>query len=144
MNEKKTVGQMYVEAQKTEDAPMSLRELTDAMHQEYEAKLIETIENGKKQYPDEKYFFIEDITKQERLMMKVLRHIILPRMTCPTPNYDQTVYRYHVADDALEYIWTIPSPASCQMYRANALMVAPEERELLQFVLDFDDGTLEK
>jgi hypothetical protein len=59
------------------------------------------------------------------------------------PFYDQTVYRYHKYDGRVEFLWVIPSKDSCINYREYALEVDPEERELLQFVLDFYDGTLQ-
>lgn len=139
----KTVGQLYLEAQKTPDGEIGIHELTQKMFAQYEEKLVETIDNGKKLYPDEPYFFIEDLTKREKLMSKLIRHFIVPRSTCPTPNYDQTVYRYCKEDDALEYIWTIPAPEVCQEYLDNMLLLGPEDKELLQFILDFRDGKLE-
>ena len=139
----KTVGQIYLEAQATPDNEIDVAELTQKYFKEYEENLVKTIENGKKLYPDEPYFFIEDITKRERLMAKLIRHLILPRATCPTPNYDQTVFRYCKADDALEYIWTIPAPEVCREYIDSMLLLGPEDKELLQFILDFRDGKLE-
>ena len=144
MKEKtKTVGQMAVEAALKKQDPMLVRDQTTLMHQEYGDKLFDTVAKGKQEYPEEPVFFIEDITRQERLLMNVLRHTLFPRISCPTPNYDQTVYRYKKKDDTLELVWTVPSPETCAYYLHNSLMVAPEERELLNFILDFKEGRLE-
>ena len=140
----KTVGQLSYEASLKKQDPMRVRDQTEMMHEEYGDKLFDTVAKGKQLYDQEPYFFIEDITRQERLMMNVIRHTLIPRITCPTPNFDQTVYRYCKKDDTLELVWTVPSPETCQHYIDNMLLVAPEEKELLDFILDFKDGRLEK
>ena len=109
---------------------------------EYDYNLYTTCEAGKKFYP--KNFFIVVTTKKERLMDNVIRNYFYHRWTCPTPTWDQTVYRYNRADDCLEFIWVIPSQYACEYLRANALTVLHEERDLLNFVMNFFDGTLDR
>jgi hypothetical protein len=140
----KTVGQLSLEASLRKQEPMRVRDQTTMMHEEYGEKLFETVAKGRELYREEKFFFIEDITRQERLMMNVLRHTLIPRITCPTPNYDQTVYRYSMNDDTVELIWTIPSPETCSYYLHNRPLVVDEERELMEFILAFRDGILER
>ena len=77
-------------------------------------------------------------------MHNVIRNYFFHRSTCPTPEWDQVVYYYKRADDALNFLWVIPSKDTCELLRENALMVAPDERDLLNFVLNFYDGTLER
>src|SRR5579863_8749739 len=89
-------------------------------------------------------FYVVIITKREPLMPNVMRNYFCARSTCPTPDYDQTVYKFHRKEGMVEYIWTIPDKQSCLYLQDNMLMVAPEEKELLQFVLDFADGSLFK
>jgi hypothetical protein len=146
MNKKKekTVGQLSHEASLLEKEPIRVQEQTAKMHEEYGEELMRAIQKGIETYPGEPIFFIEDITRQERLMMNVIRHTLIPRMSCPTPNYDQTVYRYSMKDDTLELVWVLPSPETCQYYLQNLPLVVDEERELMQFILDWRDGRLEK
>ena len=145
MNKKKekTVGQLSYEASLLEKEPIRVQEQTAKMHEEYGDELMRAIQKGIETYPGEPIFFIEDITRQERLMMNVIRHTLIPRLTCPTPNYDQTVYRIIVKDQAIEYIWSLPDRISCITYLENMPIVVDEERELAQFILDFRDGRLE-
>jgi hypothetical protein len=63
---------------------------------------------------------------------------------CPTPTYDQTVFRYNASQGHLEYLWTVPDRETALVYKANKNQIVPAERPLLKFVLDFFDGTLLK
>lgn len=117
-------------------------ELEREMHKEYEKNIFECIDAGKKQYPHD--FYVVVITKQERLMQNVFRNYFFSRSTCPTPEYDQTVYKYHRANDVIEFLWVIPDRETSFIFKDNALQIVPEERWLLQCVLDFADGTLFK
>lgn len=107
---------------------------------EYDKNLFECIAEGKKKHPTED-FYIVVITKKERLMPNVIRNYFFPRSSCPTPDYDQTVYKYSKSGD-IEFIWVIPKKEACLYMIKHALEV--EEKELLGFVLDFLDGTLMK
>lgn len=123
-------------------------ETTDPVEQmreqlsEYDQNIFECIAASLSKYP--KDFYIVVITKKERLLENVLRHYFFSRLTCPTPDYDQTVYRYERSSDMLEYLWTIPSKHTCLQMLNNVLEVPLEQRDLLQFVMDFADETLFK
>jgi hypothetical protein len=112
------------------------------MHKDYERNIYECVEVHKKQIMHS--FYVLVVTKREQLMQNVLRNYFFARTSCPSPDWDQTVYKYHYDDDAIEFLWVIPSRDTCELLKANAIHVAPEERDLLNFVLDFEDGTLLK
>jgi hypothetical protein len=107
---------------------------------DYEINLFETITAGKSVYTGP--FYLVVITKKERLMENVLRHYFFHRATCPTPDYDQAVYRYTPSDESIEFLWVIPAKDVCYHLRDNALVVDQKERELLKYVLEFFDDTL--
>lgn len=139
---RKTIGSISVElSQKTPDSRDPI-ELQREMHRDYEQNVFNCVEQAKTVFSDD--FFVVVETKQERLFHNVIRNYFYSRLSCPTPNYDQTVYRYNSADDLIEFLWVIPSRDTCFTFRQNILHIVPEERELLKFVLDFDDGTLYK
>jgi hypothetical protein len=75
-------------------------------------------------------------------MQNVLRNYFFPRNSCPTPEWDQAVYFYSRKDEKIDFMWVIPSKDTCKLFKENALLIAPEEKELLQFILEFEDGTL--
>lgn len=141
MAKKKTIGaissELLVKADDTHTVVDQMREQLS----EWDASLFETIESAKNVWPN-KDFFIVVITKQERLMPNVFRNYFFTRLSCPTPDYDQTVYKYNSRGDIIDFVWVIPCRDACIHLRENALIVTPEERGLLDFVLRFADGTL--
>jgi len=137
---KKTVGAVSLEfAQKTPDSRDPI-ELEREMHRDYEENIHKAIEDGKNTIEGD--FFITVITKKERLMKNVLRHYFLARKSCPSPDYDQTVYHYHRYDDRLEFLWVLPSKDTCVLFKDNMLQIDPKERELLNFILMDSCGEL--
>jgi len=137
-----SVGKIAVELQQKAKDPVSVIDQTNECLSEYEKELLKCADLGKKSYKGS--FFITVITKKERLMENVLRNWFIHRLSCPTPDYDQTLYRYDKQRDDLEFIWTIPSKDACLYLKSNAMEVTESERALLKFVLDFADGTLFK
>lgn len=122
--------------------PIIPSEQAAAMLTDWDKNMLEAINAGLKKYHHDFYIVVE--TKKERLMQNIIRNFFFTRVSCPTPNYDQTVFKYHYKDDLLEFLWVIPARDICHDLRDNALFVPVEHKELLQFVLDFDDGTLFK
>lgn len=142
MTERKTVGQVSSELLlKTPDTRDPI-ELEKAMHSDYEKNIYECISIHKKIFTND--FYVVVITKKEPLMQNVMRNYFYARHSCPTPDYDQTVYFYDQENDIIEFLWTIPSKDTCLYLKENALLVDLAESELLRFVLNFADGTLFK
>ena len=107
---------------------------------EYIPNLIECVENGKKnRFGD---FFVEVITKKEKLLSNVLRNYFINRGTCPTPDFDQTVFRYNRADDNVEFLWCVPAPSVCIELMQDIKNTPPEEEELVNTIINFSNGTL--
>ena len=116
--------------------------LERAMHGEYVDNIDGCVRVSRNDYPNN--FFVVVITKKERVMQNVLRNYFFARSTCPTPDYDQTVYQYIKEDDRLDLLWVIPSKDACMMFVEQRALVDPSEYELLNFVLQFADSTLYK
>lgn len=108
--------------------------------EEWDKNIEEAIESGKKTYTGDFFLVVE--TKKEPKLQNVLRNYFIPRLTCPTPQYDNTVYKYHRIDDRIEFLWVLPSKATCIMMKEYAVDIPEEQKELLKFVLDDADGTL--
>ncbi len=89
-------------------------------------------------------FYVVVLTKKERLMDNVLRNYFFSTMYCPTPDFNQSVYKYHHDREQLEYLWTLPDEEVCKAFIANTNYVVPEEREMLSYILQFYDGSLIK
>jgi len=137
---KETVGKMARDLMLKQAESRDPIEIQREVHKEYEDQIYKAVAQGKKDYNSD--FFVVVITKREKLLENVLRNYFFSRQTCPTPEYDQTVYHYHHADDKIEFLWVIPSKETCQLFKANALQIIPEERWLLDFVLKDSEGEL--
>ncbi len=137
-----TVGKISSELLKKEPETRDPIELEREMHKDYIAHIHDAIFRGKQDFTGD--FYIVVITKKEPLMENVIRNYFTVRKSCPTPDYDQTVYRLKRVDDLVEFLWVIPSKDTCILLKENALQVAPEEKDLLRYVMDFADGTLFK
>lgn len=137
-----TVGAYSSQLMKKDPDTRDPIELQREIHKTYEKNVFEALERGKKEYQSP--FYLVVLTKKERLMQNVLRQYFFPQQSCPTPTWDQVVYRYTAHNDNLQYLWNVPDKETCQLFRQNVLNIAPEERDLLKMILDFSDGTLDK
>jgi hypothetical protein len=90
----------------------------------------------------DKTFYISVITKKERLFDKVFRNYFIVRKTCPTPEYDQSVFRFEIPSEKLQYLWTLPDKDTYNHLSTNRMSVVKEEYQLLSFVLSDMDGSL--
>lgn len=136
----KTVGQISLELQQKTPDSIDPIEIERELHAEYDKNIFECVDEGKKEIFGD--FYVVVITKKEPLMPNVLRSYFTSRKTCPTPDYDQTVYTYIAKDDSLEFMWVLPDKNTCEIMRDRALEIVPEERDLRDFVLSFYDKTL--
>jgi hypothetical protein len=108
--------------------------------QKYEANIHECTDKGKKVYEGD--FYVCVINKIEPLLRNICRNYFAHLPACPTPDYDQTLLKYHKKDDKLEFLWTIPTRSVCMYLKHYALLLEnPEEKYLLGQVMNFSDGT---
>lgn len=137
-----TVGKLSSELLAKEPESNDPIELEREMQKDYLDNLMSCVQEGSKIYYTD--FYVVVLTKRERLMSNVLRNYFLHRISCPTPDYDQAVFKVDRSSQTVIYLWSIPSQDACHHLKDNALYVHPQEKQLLQFVLDFADGTLFK
>ncbi len=137
---KPTIGKIVTDLSQKTQEKVSIIDQQKAMQEDYMKNLIEAVDRGYKKYRGD--FFVHVETKAEKVLANTFRNYFIDRETCPTPNYDQSVFKYNRLAGQIEYIWTIPDRESAHHLKANALEVSPEEKELLHFVLKFADGTL--
>lgn len=136
----RTVGQEALDIFQTGTYEPSPVVLQQEMLRDYYQKLIDCVLENRKKYKGR--FYIVVLTKNERLLQNVLRNYFFARHTCPTPDYDQSVFRYDNLSETIEYIWTIPSQDACFHLFANRSQVHRDEQELLSFVIRFRKGEL--
>jgi hypothetical protein len=138
---KETVGKLSTELlpKKVDDTHCAEEQMREQLT-DYDRNIYEAIERGKKEFTGD--FYVVVISKRERLLSNIYRLYYLTRASCPTPDHDQTVYKYHRKSEHIEFIWVIPDQQACQYLTLNALTLHKEEKVLLNFVLLFADGTL--
>jgi hypothetical protein len=137
-----TVGKLIYDAAQRPQYEAEVGEIINDELNRYIVVLTEKVVQGKKKF-EGKNFYIEICLKRERLMPSILPRIYgHARQTCPTPNNDQDVWFYIPSQEQLQYVWSIPCPSGCIDLKSRALNIRPEERQLLKFVYDYEDGTL--
>lgn len=156
---KKTVGQISSDLLIKVPDSLDPIEIQRATEKEYLDNLVWAVEHAQKKIDCSSIkghdecknraamdgdFFIASIIKKEHLLQNVIRNYFIPTIDCPTPTYDQTIYKYDAHKEALEFLWVIPDRETCLTLQENKDIVVPEERQLLQYVLHFYDGTLYK
>ena len=143
MEEKRdTVGKISTELLQKDFGKINVIDQQREMQKEYVENLIKCVEDSKTSFPGD--FFVVVETKTEKLMPNVMRNYFFSRWTCPTPNYDQSVFRYSKKDERLEYLWTLPSKDACHHIKLNALNMSKDESQLRDFVLGLFDESLLK
>jgi len=110
------------------------------MQKDYMDNLTSCIERHRDQMPGD--FYVEIITKTEKIMSNVIRNYFSARTSCPSPRYDQTVFKYNRAEESVRYIWTVPSQVAALFMKDNIQYAQPEERELAIMACKFYDGSL--
>lgn len=138
----KTAGQISSELIQKSPETFDPIEQTAENLSDYEKSVIECVDLGRKKSPND--FFVVVLTKREPLMPNIIRNYFVSRVSCPTPNYDQIVYKYYQKDDRLDLLWCVPDKETCEVFRVNALHVVEEEKQLLHWILDFYSGELDK
>jgi hypothetical protein len=137
---KKTVGEQYLDVALKLPESRDPIELQREMQKGYIEELGKCVIEFRKTCQTD--FWVVVLIKRERLMENVLRFYYFARHSCPTPDFDQSVYFYDSKDESLSFIWAIPDKETCRHLRNNALYIHDSEKQLLQFVLEFFDGTL--
>lgn len=157
MTKKKTVGS--IASQLSQKAPDSLDpiEIQRATEQEYLDNLIWCVKHAQKKLDCSSIeghdacknrpamdgdFYIAALLKKEKLLENVLRNYFVPTLACPTPHFDQTVFRYVASKEDVEFLWVVPDQETCEIFHENKEKIVPEERGLLKFVLEYYNGTL--
>lgn len=144
MPRSETVGKVATELWDKQLDTRNVQEIISASMSRAELAFDEAIKDGKKKWHGQSFFIVALSRDFRKLMYKTLMNQFVARQTCPTPNYDQHVWRYDFHSGQTEYIWSIPCKEACHYLKDNALLVAPEEKELLRYVLEYADGTLYK
>ena len=140
---RKSVGELSNELlEKTPDTldPIELQQ--EIQGDSYEAQFLEAMDRAMGKYHRD--FFIVTVNQRFRLFSNVCRTYFIDRISCPTPDFDQNVYRINKKSGEIEFLWSIPDKNTCLDMYNNPFEVPEEQLELRKFVFEFYDGTLLK
>lgn len=138
---RETVGKLSSDLiVKSSDNKHSAHDQMEEQLKDYEKNVDDAIRQGVKLFDGD--FYVVVLTKKERLMENVIRNYFFPRSTCPTPEWDQAVYRYLRGSGTVQFLWVVPSKDTCEYMQRNALSIDKSERQLLDYVLSFYDNSL--
>ena len=141
LKESAPIGELYLKTfEKINTDKVEVRELSQDMHKDYISNLHKAAESGIKKYKGD--FYIQVLNKSENLITTVIRNYFVSRQTCPTPNYDQTVYRFNRSSSEIEFLWVVPSKKEVNRLYALRLDLNARRDLLMPFAVDFIDGKL--
>lgn len=140
--ERPTVGEIYLENIEKPLETTIIEEQSREQLNEYKNNLFEAVDRGKSEFPND--FFIVVLTKREQLMDMIMRHYFITRLSCPTPNYDQEVFKFHRKSEELEFLWSIPDRRVCLAFLNNPYNIPQEDLQLMEYIMAFKDGSLMK
>ena len=112
-------------------------------HKNYIANIMEATERGKKLFPKQD-FFVVVLTKWEKALHTAFRKFYFPRLSCPKPTPDQTLYQYTYNGDKLEFIWVVPDRETIDGFLRNKIRIDKDYQQLLYFILSYTDGSLDR
>jgi hypothetical protein len=130
---RKTVGQEAYDRMINPDENQGIIDTQREVHKSYLKEINNTIDKHK-DWKDP--FYVVVIAKKERIMENVIRQYFMARKTLPTPQWDQTVWRFEPAGGDLRFLWCTPDENTAKWMAGNTSEVPPEQYELLRTVLD--------
>jgi len=125
---------------KTNNDTVQVRELSKEMNKDYMDTLIDTALKDKSKY--EGNYYVVVLTKRERLIKRTIRNLFFTRQSCPSPSYEQTVYKFNPKDEILEFLWVVPSKSICEKMIQQRYFIELQSDPLLPYVVDFYTGEL--
>lgn len=148
MNKKKKYGELLLDHQKTNPGPEDdVREYRKLIEREkITPLLIEAVEKALTQdYFRGRNFYISLIIKIEKIGAAP-RFYAVPRLSCPTPHWRMSAFKYHCITSQLELLFSLPDEelgksilAHKQEYLKN-----PTLGDMVKFVFLYDSGDLLK
>ncbi len=146
----RNAGAISYELEKTGDQKINPIEMQEAIHKgnksedSWENQIDLCLKRGMEFYPQGKDFFLVVLFKKERMLTNIVRQQFFYRLSCPTPSWDQVVYKYHRKECRLEFIWVVPDKESC-MNLPNFIDELPDEQKaLINYAKAFNHGALDE
>lgn len=143
---RETVGKLSLDLQKKTDEKINPIDMQRQMHKgnksedSFENQVELAVKSGKKDFDGD--FFVVVLFKKERLLRNVIRQYFFTRESCPTPSFDQIVYKYFRTDSKLDFLWVVPDKQTVIDMVLIGHELPKEQQDLVQFARDFNSGKL--
>jgi len=144
----KTAGEHSFDLQKKADDKINSIDLQREIHKgnrediSFEDQVRIAVENGKEDFEGD--FFPVVLFKRERLLKNIIRQYFFTRQSCPTPEYDQVVYKYFRKEHKLDFLWVVPDKQTVIDMCMIGDSFPKEHQDLVSFAKDFNTGELDK
>ncbi len=140
---KQTAGQIIQDVASKNQLDDAHQEYRKVMFRDFEEKIWECAINAKgQQLYENKDFYVVVLFKVDRLLHNSVTPYFFARRSCPTPVFNQIVFKYHTKSAQLQYLWNIPNQATYEYILKNRIEASADNKQLLQFCLAFEDGSL--
>lgn len=137
-----TVGAIVEEAQTMESPSTDARELQQGMASNKMEPIFTALERGLKMFSANIIYVV--LIRIFDKPSKTIRNKYMPTTICPTPTFNQAVFRYDRTDGKFELLWTLPGMEICNYFLRNEQHLDKQQKELLKFVHDFKNGSLDR
>lgn len=141
--QKETFGQQYLKGIQSDSGKAPVQEIRQGLLSEWDKNVCEVIEKTRHQLPS-RHFYVCVTTKREYLAKNTLRNYFESKYDCPTPQYEQVVYRIKENSHDWQMMWVIPNKEACEYLLFNRHRIPPEEHWLLNCVIAFSRGKLDQ
>ena len=144
----KTVGEASLELQKKGGDTLTPIDIQKEVHagthskRSYEEEVHESLKVGLQKYEGD--FYVVVLLRKERMLKNILRQPFFQRKTCPSPQYDQTVYHYERNGDKLELQWVVPDQQTCKYLPHIRNQLPSDQSWLLEYIDAYNSGQLDK
>ncbi len=143
-HDKKTLGQLANEFFKPQDIQDDIREYTRELGKDLITVIHETVASGLKHdaYKNKDFYIvvIHDIEK----LTQVPRNRVFHRLTCPTPTFTQSVWKYHRDSSSLEFLWSIPTKIRHYYLVHNFHTLDKDDIDQAKMCILFENGELDE
>lgn len=147
---KENIGKIATELQEKSDLQSDSIELQREIHKgsnskkTFEEELMTTVKRGMDDPKIDGNFFVVVLNKKERLLQNIVRQYFFYRQSCPSPDFDQTVYRVYRKSGKVQYLWTVPDNVTCNNLPHMKKDLPPEQLQLVYMTESFNCGALDR
>lgn len=140
---KPSFGEQYLQGIKKDSGKASVKDIRTGLLSEWDKNIFELIEKTREIIKSER-FYVSVTTKREYLAPHTIRNYFESKYHCPTPQFEQVVYRIKENSNDWQLMWVIPNKEACNYLIFHRHRIPLDEHALLGYVLEFFQGKLDQ